>query len=58
MMTFDQYEAGLTAAIDGAFTEPDLYMRDFLLKHVLEMKWMRAALLQGMPLKGPAHDDQ
>jgi len=57
-MTFDEHQAGLDAAVDGAFMEPDLYMRNYFRENLMRFKWMRAALFQGLPLKGPAHDNQ
>lgn len=56
-MTFDQHEADINAAVDGAFIEPDYFMRERFLEQVMFHKWMRAALYQGLLLKGPTHGD-
>lgn len=56
-MTFDQHEAHLTAAIDGAFTEPDLFVRAMLFSNLMKLKFLRAGLYQGLQLKGPTHGD-
>lgn len=36
----------LAHAVDLAFTEPDLYMRDLLFQNLFLIKWKRAFLLQ------------
>lgn len=36
----------LTEGIDRAFTDADLYFRNFYWERLWEMKWTRAAILQ------------